>query len=88
MSVGGIFRCRSSAMADMLTSEQNAMRIFKYDFEMVKREDYMIVVTIIVTGGLFYNEDGTVQTERMLISQESWEDLMAHIHKIFISTSA
>jgi hypothetical protein len=40
-----------------------------------------------VTGVLFYSGDGTVQETPVSISQDSWADLMPHVHKIFIRTS-
>ena len=65
------------------------MDIFKYDFGLVERGSYTgnANVNITVTGGLFYNEDGTVQTMPMQMSQETWYSLMPHVHKIFIRSS-
>lgn len=67
--------------------EQNAVDILKYDFGIVQRGHYGAQVNMTITGALFYNEDGTTQTTPVLISQASWQDLMAHVHKIFIRTS-
>ena len=63
------------------------MNILKYDFGLAPRGGYTANVNITVTGGLFYNEDGTVQTMPMPMSQETWADLMPHVHKIFVHTS-
>lgn len=63
------------------------MTFFKHDFGLVPRGSYTPDVNIVVTGGLFYNEDGTVQTMPMQMSQETWSNLMPHVHKIFIRSS-
>ena len=67
--------------------EQSAVDIIKYDLGIAQRGYYSGQVNVTITGALFYNEDGTVQETPMLISQESWADLMAHVHKIFIRTA-
>ena len=63
------------------------METLKSDLGIVQRGYYSHGVTVTITGVLFYNEDGTVQTEQVLISQESWADLMPHVHKIFIRST-
>lgn len=63
------------------------METFKRDFGILaQRGYYSSQVKVDVTGVLIYNEDGTVQTTPVMISQESWPDLMTHVHKIFIRT--
>jgi hypothetical protein len=63
------------------------MDTLKVDLGIVQRGYYSSQTNVTITGALFYNEDGTVQTTPVLVSQESWPDLMAHVHKIFIRTS-
>ena len=63
------------------------MKNLKYDLGLVQRGYYSSGVIVTVTGALFYNEDGTVQTEPMLMSQESWADLMPQVHKIFVRST-
>ena len=61
---------------------QSAVEVLKRDLGI---GGYQVTAT--VTGALFYNEDGTVQETRVLIAQESWADLVPHVHKIFIRSS-
>ncbi|KAN0084430.1 hypothetical protein V8E55_007934 [Tylopilus felleus] len=71
----------------LTTSFDDAMKNLKYDLGLVQRGYYSSGVIVTVTGALFYNEDGTVQTEPMLMSQESWADLMPQVHKIFVRST-
>ena len=64
--------------------EQHAMENIKKDFGI---RGYPSQGNFTITGALFYNGDGIVQEMPMLIALESWADLMAHVHKIFIRTA-
>jgi hypothetical protein len=86
MNKEGTTRVMLFSRQKLTTTFSSAMDIIKFDFGIAQRGYYSGQVNITITGALFYNEDGTVQETPVLISQESWADLMAHVHKISIRT--
>jgi len=83
----GAIRVMLFSRPKLTTTFSSAVDNMKYDLGIAQR-GYYNQVAVTITGGLFYNEDGTVQETSVLIAQESWADLMPHVHKIFIRTVA
>ncbi|KAI9567571.1 hypothetical protein HD554DRAFT_2173343 [Boletus coccyginus] len=86
MNKEGATRVMVFSRQKLSTKFNDAMATLQQDFGITQRGYYSSQVKANVTGVLFYNEDGTVQTTPVMVSQESWPDLMAHVHKIFIRT--